>query len=162
MDDDRLNFYFAALEIARRSGLSPGAAQAELRRHCASGEVRSWKQPYSIVAGEPQDQGPPERIKPSEWKNLEIDLATDADGYNCFVDVSKIDLEQQIGKGQEPTQRDDEIIRQLRKGRQPGKNITWKAFCEIIRKACIAGCSDRGFSDETIENVTRKRIGQIG
>ena len=46
-DEDQTSFYSAAQEIERRFGLSPGAAQAKLRELCASGEVRSVKQPYS-------------------------------------------------------------------------------------------------------------------
>jgi hypothetical protein len=160
-DDDRLPFLFAAQEIERRLGLSPGAAEAKLRELCASGVVKSWKEPYSMVGREPQGEGPPERIEPSEWKSRELDLVTDADGCSYWVDVSKIDLDQQVRKDQESSLRDAEITKQLKKGRRPGKNIEWKVFCESIRKACNVGANERGFSDETIERVT-KRLGQLG
>jgi hypothetical protein len=91
--DDRLAFFFAAQEIERRLGFSPGAAQARLRELCASGVVRSWKEPYSIVGGQPEGEGPPELIEPSEWRVREVDLASDADGCMNFVNVSKIDFD---------------------------------------------------------------------
>jgi hypothetical protein len=165
MDDDRMDFHFAVQEIEHRLGLSRGAAQAKLRELCASGVVRSWKRPYEIVENYALPVGEPERVLPSEWKSREVDLATDADGYKNFVDVSKLDLEQQIGKGQESPPRDAEIMRQLRKDRQPGKDIAWKAFCGIIREACNSGHGERGFSDERIRHRTKelqKKIGQIG
>jgi hypothetical protein len=87
-DEARLSFYFAVEEIERRRGISRGAAQRTLREWCASGDIRSWKQPYSLVRGEPQEEGPWERIEPSEWKTREVDLTTDADGCNYFVQVS--------------------------------------------------------------------------
>jgi hypothetical protein len=162
---DQLDFYFAVHEIERRLGLSRGAAQAKLREFCASGVVRSWKRSYLIVQDEPE-AGQQERILPSEWRSREVDLVTDAGGYKNFVDVSKADLDQQIGKDQADCPRDAEIIKQLRKGLRPGETISWKEFCELIRKACNSGPSKRGFSDETIENVARKilreKIGQIG
>lgn len=175
-DDDRINFSFAVQEIGHRLGLSPGAAQAELRELCANGVVRSWKRPYSIVEGEAEDMGPLERVLPSEWKSREVDLGTDVDGYKNFVDVSKadleqqidlkqqIDLEQQIGQGQEQSPCDAEIIRLLKEGNRPGKNIGWKAFCDDVRKGCNWR-GESGFSDETIERRTRalqKKVGQIG
>jgi hypothetical protein len=76
-DDDRLAFFYAAQEIERRLGSSPGPAQAKLRELCSSGVVRSWKESYLIVDRQPQGQAPPELIEPSEWKSREIDLATD-------------------------------------------------------------------------------------
>ena len=165
MDEDRIDFYFAAQEIERRFGLSPGEAQVKLREFCASGVVRSWKQPYLIegcyVTRLPEEER--ERVLPSEWKIREVDLAPEVDGYGIFVDVSKVDLERQIGRG--PNRRDAEIIRRLRERQRPGKNIGWKAFGDSIRKACDADCVERGFSDETIERKTKelqKKVGQIG
>jgi hypothetical protein len=65
--DDWVNFHEAAHDIERRLRTSPGEAQAKLRELCASGVVRSWKEPYSFVAREPQGEGPPVLIEPSEW-----------------------------------------------------------------------------------------------
>lgn len=43
--------------------------------------------------------GPWELVQPSAWKTGEVDLATpDANGYDIAVDVSKADLDYQIGK----------------------------------------------------------------
>jgi hypothetical protein len=169
IDDDQLAFFFAAQEIGRRLGLSPGAAQAKLRERCASGDVRSWKEPYSMVGGQPQGEGPPVLIEPSEWKVREVDLAAEVDGCKNFVNVSKIDLEswlkQQTTLRNSNSARDTAIIKQLKNGLRPGKNIQWKVFCEQIRKARKANETERGFSDETIENVTKKlgkTLGRIG
>ena len=90
--DDRLAFLFAAQEIARTLGMTPGAAQAKLRELCKSGEVRAWQEPYSMVGGEPHGEGPPQLIEPSEWRQHEIDVMTDSDGCKYFVNVSKVDL----------------------------------------------------------------------
>ena len=46
-----------------------------------------------MVGRLPQGEGPPEVIEPSEWRQREIDLMTDADGCNYFVNVSNADLE---------------------------------------------------------------------
>jgi hypothetical protein len=72
-----LSFYSAAQEIERIKGVSPGKAQSMLRQACASGEVRSVKEPYVTVHQEAEGQGPPQRIEPSEWREHEIDLMTD-------------------------------------------------------------------------------------
>jgi hypothetical protein len=92
IDEPWLSFYFAAQEIEERLGLSRGAAQAKLREACATGEVRSLKQPYVMIIFQPVMKGPRERIKPSEWRLDEIDLMIDADGYAYFVDVSERDF----------------------------------------------------------------------
>jgi hypothetical protein len=52
--------------------------------------------------------------------------------------------------------RNVEIIKRLKVGDQPPKNIQWKVFCENIRKGCGVSLTDRGFSDERIEEVTKK------
>jgi hypothetical protein len=93
-----LSFHSAAQEIERIKGVSRGKAQSILRQLCATGEVRSVKEPYSIVNNEPQGEGPPERIEPSEWRNRDIDLMTDSDGCRYLVDVSEADLRHWLGK----------------------------------------------------------------
>ena len=92
MDEPWLSFYLAAQEIEEQLGLSRGAAQAQLREVCATGEVRSQKQPYTMVSFQPVKEGPCERIKPSEWRLDEIDLMIDAAGCAYFVDVSERDF----------------------------------------------------------------------
>jgi hypothetical protein len=101
-EDDWLDFHSAVHEIELRLRMSPGAAQAKLRELCAIGAVRSQKEPHSFVAGQPQGEGPPVRIEPSEWRQREIDLMTDSDGCKYWVDVSKTDLEHWLD--QQPTQ----------------------------------------------------------
>src|SRR6266567_4734402 len=92
IEEDRLSSHFAVQEIERKLSVSRGKAQATLRKLCAGGEVRSWKQPHTNG----QEQGPSERIEPSEWRHREIDLMTDDDGCQYFVDVSVVDLEGQL------------------------------------------------------------------
>ena len=94
MIDDWLSFHSAVQEIERAKDIGRGKAQAMLRQLCASGEIRSQKQPHSNG----EEQGPWERIEPSEWRNREIDLMTDADGCQYFVDVSEIDFRGWLGQ----------------------------------------------------------------
>ena len=101
--DDWLDFLEAASNIERSLRISPGAAQSKLREICASGVVRSRKEPYSFVARQPQGEGPPVRIEPSEWRQREIDVMTDSDGCKYWVDVSKIDLEHWLNRQTQPT-----------------------------------------------------------
>src|SRR3974377_508849 len=96
--DDWLDFQEAAPQGASRVRMSPGAAQAKRRELCGSGSVRSWKEPYSFVAHQPQGEGPPVHIEPSEWRQREIDVMTDRDGCKYWVDVSKIDLEHSLNR----------------------------------------------------------------
>ena len=71
-EEEWLDFHEAANEIKRSLRMSPGAAQARLREICASGGVRSQKEPYSFAARQPQGEGPPVRIEPSEWRQLRL------------------------------------------------------------------------------------------
>lgn len=87
-----LPFYEAAKEIEHKLEVSAGKAQSILRQLCASGEARSQKEPYVIVGHEPEWQGPPERIEPSEWCHHEIDLMTDDNGCRYLVDVDEADF----------------------------------------------------------------------
>jgi hypothetical protein len=152
---DKKSFYIAAKEIREWLGFSPGAAQAKLRELCAGGVVRSWRQPFSMAGREPQGEGPPERIEPSAWRTNEIDLMTDADGCSYFVDVSTVDLDAQLGPMKQHP-RDAAITKRLKAGDRPGKNILWKVFCDRIRKDCNVSSSVRGFSNETIEDATKR------
>ena len=61
-----------------------------LRVACASGDVRSQRQPYNPATG--IDEGPPEPIKPSDWTRDQLDLVRDADGCEYFVDVDEDDF----------------------------------------------------------------------
>jgi hypothetical protein len=97
-EEEWLSFHSAAQEIERIKGVSRGKAQSMLRQACASGEVRSVKEPYVIVHHEAERQAPPQRIEPSEWREHEIDLMTDSDGCRYFVDVSEADFRFWLGK----------------------------------------------------------------
>ena len=167
-EPDRVNFYFAVKQIERRLSMSVGAAQAKLREFCASGVVRSWKEPYSMVGVEPQGEGPWEQIEPSEWRSREIDLMTDSDGCQYFVEVSESDLEDQLPPLEKPklqpfekpknSLRDEAILKRLKAGERPGEtnDLQWKTFRQSIRQDCGKTSTERGFSDVTIEKVTRK------
>jgi hypothetical protein len=85
-----LNFYFAANEIEQRLGVSGGMAMRMLREACASGDVRSQRQPCNPATG--TDEGPHEPIKPSDWMHHQLDLECDADGCGYFVDVDEDDF----------------------------------------------------------------------
>jgi hypothetical protein len=102
---EQLSFFTAVQEIRGHRGMTIGMAQRALRELCASGLVRSWKQPYSMVRGEPQGEGPPEPIEPVEWQTRQIDLMRAADGCSYWVEVSVSDLrgwlnQQPVRKGQ--------------------------------------------------------------
>jgi hypothetical protein len=56
-----------------------------------------------MVNREPQTEGPTERIQPSEWRGLEVDLMTDADGCRYFVEVSENDFRHWLDQQQSPT-----------------------------------------------------------
>ena len=85
-----LNFYFAANEIEQRLGVSGGMAMRMLRQACASGDVRSRRQPCNPATG--IDEGPHEPVKPSDWTHRQLDLECDADGCGYFVDVDEDDF----------------------------------------------------------------------
>jgi hypothetical protein len=90
-----LNFYDAAKEVRKKLGLSVGKAQTMLREVCAKGDIRTQREPYDPTTG--QGQGPPELVKPSQWKQDDIDLLIDADGCAYFVDLDEEDFEYWLG-----------------------------------------------------------------
>src|SRR5947209_8060317 len=103
MSEPLISFHDAVTKITRELGISYGKAQSMLRQACAVGEIRSHKEPYSIVDNEPQGEGPPERIEPSEWRVSEIDMMTDADGCNYFVHVDRADFQHWLDSQKPPT-----------------------------------------------------------
>jgi hypothetical protein len=44
-------------------------------------------------------------------------------------------------------------------GERPGINVQWKVFNQRIREDCNATATDRGYSDERLENIARKVFG---
>jgi hypothetical protein len=86
-----LNFYDAAKGVRKRLRVSGGVAQRMLREACAKGDVRSLREPYDPTTG--QGEGPPELVKPSQWKQDDIDLMTDDVGCKYFVDVDEEDFD---------------------------------------------------------------------
>jgi hypothetical protein len=97
-----IDFYVAAVEIEGRFDLSKGAAEKKLREACASGDLRSWKQPYARDNGKLRWQGPWERILPSEWRLREIDLMSTPDGCNYLVRVSEDDFRRWLSSLAQP------------------------------------------------------------
>jgi hypothetical protein len=93
-DEPWIDFHFAVGEARKRLGLSRGAAEKKLQDACASREIRTWKEPYSLTArGEPQGEGPPVFVPAAEWRATEVDQATDEDGCHYWVRISKEDFE---------------------------------------------------------------------
>jgi hypothetical protein len=137
-----LSFYEAVKEIEIKFHVSPGKAQSFLRQICATGEVRSQKQPYVIVHQEAEGQAPPQRIEPSEWRQREIDLMTDEDGCKYFVDVDKADfrywLNQQGGK---PKQGKQPLVVKYLAEMFPGRKVPDPA--EYQRKDLLAELRER-------------------
>jgi hypothetical protein len=88
-----IRFWEAVDEIKSRRGVSDGKAQSMLRQACASGEIRSEKEPYSVRGLQTRSEGPPEPIEPSEWRKHEIDVMTTLDGCRYWVKVDKADFE---------------------------------------------------------------------
>jgi hypothetical protein len=91
-----LDFYNAADQIVWRLAVSEGVAQTMLREACASGVIRSQREPYDPVTKE--GQAPPEFVKPSEWSKDQVDLMTDKDGCAFFVDVDEDDFRYWLDK----------------------------------------------------------------
>jgi len=161
-EEDWLTFFEAAREIKRGLRMSPGAAQAKLRELCASGSVRSKKEPYSFVAGQPEGEGPPVLIEPSEWRQREIDVMTDSDGCKYLVDVSKIDLEHWLNSAiksnvQKITKRGS---RKLELGKQAIKHL-WPdgvpddLLNKQIQKLVSAYLKQRGSPDISSDTILR-------
>jgi hypothetical protein len=106
MNQDRqwLSFHDAVKEVRKKLGVSIGKAQAMLRDACAKGDVRSQREPYDPTTGE--GQAPPERVKPSQWKQNTIDLLIDADGCAYFVDVDAEDFDYWLDNLPKPKTKD--------------------------------------------------------
>jgi hypothetical protein len=85
-----LDFSLAADEVEKQLGVSGGEARRMLRQACASGAVRSQRQPYNPSTG--IEEGPPEPAKPSDWNHDQVDLVRDADGCRYFVDLDEADF----------------------------------------------------------------------
>jgi hypothetical protein len=84
-------FHWAADKIGDKLAITPGAAQARLRKLCASGEIRtmmSW------------DNEEPETISPSQWRDEDVDLIAPLDFLT--VAVNRSDLRRWLD--QQPTQ----------------------------------------------------------
>jgi hypothetical protein len=101
-----LNFYNAADQIVWRLAVSEGVGQTMLREACASGVIRSQREPYDPVTKE--GQAPPEFVKPSEWSKDQVDLMTDKDGCSFFVDVDEGDFRYWLDQQKPPPQAQQE------------------------------------------------------
>ena len=90
-DEDQMDFHFAVQAIERRLGIQPRGCTGKLRKLCASGVVRSWKQPYSIVGSESKKKVRQNGSSRANGRAEKLTLPTDVDGYDNLVDVSKLD-----------------------------------------------------------------------
>jgi hypothetical protein len=148
--------------IRRRLGLSIGASEKILRELCGDGTIRCVRQKFDCENAEPDGRW--RFIRPSEWRQTEMDFEHVDD---VFIGVNDDDLAYWLNaQSPEPIlpkhPRDAAIIKRLKAGERPGKaGLGWKTFRENVRKDCGAKAEDRGFSDETIDDVTRKLIGEL-
>lgn len=89
---DWLPFNEAVEGIARDLGVGLGKAQSTLRQLCASGEVQSLKYHGEFTEDNEVVVSPghlPERIKPTEWQEQELDLTVDDD---VCIEIFEADL----------------------------------------------------------------------
>ena len=84
-------FHWAANNIGDKLAITPGAAQARLRKLCASGEIRT------LMSWEHEE---PETISPSQWRDEDVDLIVGPSDFT--VAVSRSDLRRWLD--QQPTQ----------------------------------------------------------
>jgi hypothetical protein len=120
-DDDLLNFHFATKEIRAKLAVSLGKAQSMLRQRCASGEIRSQKQPHTTSPHHEflQTEGPPERIEPSEWREHDIDVMTDEDGCQYVVDVDEADFRYWLDQQKAIPEQGKQGVPEQEQGKQP-------------------------------------------
>jgi hypothetical protein len=157
--EEWLDFYTAAQEIQQRLGMSRGGAQKTLRELCGTGEVRSQKQPYTMVNREPQTEGPTERIQPSEWRGLEVDLMTDADGCKYLVEVSENDFRHWLDQEGSPERQSGPRPRDL--GKQAVKALWPKGVPAYlsntdIEKAVVEWLKTKGLKVPSRETILRE------
>jgi hypothetical protein len=149
--DDWLSFYTAASEIEQQHRISGAEAQKKLRTACREELIRTRKAPTDDGFLLPFEFWT--RVAPSEWSRQVDYDGPDKDG--CAIEVMIFEPDFRSWFGQPQSDRDAAIAKRLRKG-VPGKDVAWKSFCDDIRRDCEASMNTRGFSDETIENITRK------
>jgi hypothetical protein len=98
--EEWISFDFAAGHIERRLGFSKGVAQRTLRELCARGDIRSIRYRARMSRDGIEGEDEPEFVRPSEWKNNELDL-TGEDRLNetwVQIDVSEDDFEYWFAK----------------------------------------------------------------
>jgi hypothetical protein len=150
-EEDWLTFYEAAQEIAERLGMSQAVARKHLRQACADQLIITMKRPLDPV---PLPVEFWTRVDPREWSTRTVDHdPPDADGCKTEVMIHEDDFRSWIGHPQ--SNREAAITKRLRVG-VPGRDLSWKRFCDDVRNDCGASLSTRGFTDETIENITRE------
>jgi hypothetical protein len=157
MDEEEwITFYDASHEVEQTFGISRAAAQKRLRQACADQLITSKKAPYEKDAGLfPIEFWSP--VAPGEWRQREVDYdGPDKDRCEIAVMLRETDYRYWLKQQCAPqSDRDAAIAKRLSK-HIPGRDMPWKRFCDDIRKDCGASPTTRGFSDETIENITRQ------
>ena len=154
-EDDWLPFYSAAGEMEQRNGMSRAQARKQVRQACADQLITSMKAPCDDGHRLPFEFW--KRIAPKEWREREVDYdEQDAEGCEIEVMIFEPDFRSWIEQQCAPqSDRDAVIAKRLRKG-LPGRDVSWKVFCDGVRKDCGTSPATRGFSNETIENITRQ------
>jgi hypothetical protein len=153
-EEDWISFYTAAREIAERLGMSQAVARKHLRQACADQLITTMKRPLDP---EPMPIEFWTRIDPREWSTRTVDYdPPDTDGSKTEVIIHEDDFRSWIEQRSAPqSNREAAITKRLRAG-VPGKDLPWKRFCDDVRKDCRASLTTRGFTNETIEDITRE------
>ena len=138
-NEPRLTRDAAADAIAEALHIRYEAAMMILYGLCATGKVRCF-----------DDQG----------EVIEDCMISEFEGKASFViaeDVHHWLLE--FSSRPQPQRRDAEIEKRLRGGAIPGRNISWKEFCNDVRDACNAYDTKHrpisGFGDKQIQRVVK-------
>jgi hypothetical protein len=151
-EEDWISFYTAADEIEEQLGVSQALARKKLRQACADQLITTMKAPLD------PDPMPFEfwvRVAPHEWRERNVDYdGPDKDGCRIEVMIYEADYRSWIEPAPQ-SNREAAITKRLRAG-VPGRDVPWKLFCNDVRKDCGASITTRGFTDETIENITRE------
>ena len=82
-----------AVDVMLQSLSAIGPTEAQLRRLCASGEIRA------IVFEDTEEPERPQPIPPSRWRNEDVDHTIP---WNCFVGVSRTDFEHWLSQRPHP------------------------------------------------------------
>src|SRR5262245_110252 len=147
MDEPGWISFYTAAHLRREEGMGWVEACKVLRVACREELLTSMAAPDD----EPGGVLPFEywkRIAPSEWHQRDVDYdGPDADGCNVVVMLKEYDFNRWRDRQSKSHPR-DAVIQKLLKDGRPGRDLTWKAFREKVRKECGAIPTTHGFADE--------------